>query len=66
MVKVIIFANGYRQEYIKFVDDRAGHDFKYAISTKHNLDAVANQQKFDLTETVDYYLDKYVSNAVPF
>ena len=55
-----------RQEYIKFVEDRAGHDFKYAISTKHNLDAVANQQQFDLTETVDYYLDKYLSNAVPF
>ena len=48
-----------RQEYIKFVEDRAGHDFKYAISTKHNLEAVANQQKFDLSETVDYYLNKY-------
>ena len=48
-----------RQEYIKFVEDRAGHDFKYAISTKHNLDAVTKQQKFDLSETVDYYLNKY-------
>ena len=52
-----------RQEYIKFVDDRAGHDFKYAISTKHNLDAVADQQKFDLSETVDCYLYKYLRNA---
>ncbi len=51
-----------RQEYIKFVEDRAGHDFKYAISTKHNLDAVANQQKFDLSETVDYYLGKYLKH----
>ena len=52
-----------RQKYIKFVEDRAGHDFKYAVSTKHNLDAVANQQKFNLSETVDYYLSKYVKNA---
>ena len=52
-----------RQQYIKFVEDRAGHDFKYAISTKHNLDAVANQQKFNLSETVDYYLAKYLKHA---
>jgi len=55
-----------RQEYIKFVEDRAGHDFKYAISTKHNLEAVSNQQKFNLSETVDYYLAKYLSNAELF
>ena len=55
-----------RQEYIKFVEDRAGHDFKYAISTKHNLDAVANQQKFNLSETVDYYLAKYLKHAELF
>ena len=55
-----------RQEYIKFVEDRAGHDFKYAISTEHNLDAVANQQKFDLSETVDCYLYKYLKHAKLF
>ncbi len=55
-----------RQEYIKFVEDRAGHDFKYAISTKHKLDAVANQQKFNLSETVDYYLAKYLKHAELF
>ena len=55
-----------RQEYIKFVEDRAGHDFKYAISTKHNLDAVANQQKFNLSETVDCYLAKYLKHAELF
>jgi len=48
-----------RKEYIEFVKDRAGHDFKYAISSKHNLDAVKNQQEFNLEETVEYYLDKY-------
>lgn len=48
-----------RQEYIEFVKDRAGHDFKYAISTKHNLNAVKNQQEFNLEETVKYYIDKY-------
>lgn len=55
-----------KQEYIKFVEDRAGHDFKYAISTRHNLDAVANQQKFDLYETVDCYLQQYMKNAEVF
>jgi dTDP-glucose 4,6-dehydratase len=64
---VVDKAPGYRrQEYIKFVEDRAGHDFKYAISTKHNLDAVANQQKFDLSETVDCYLYKYLKHAKLF
>ena len=43
---------------IEFVDDRAGHDFKYSVSTKHNLKSVREQQKFDLTDTVEYYLDK--------
>jgi len=52
-----------RQEYIKFVEDRAGHDFKYAISTKHALTAVVYQQKFDLSDTVDYYLNKYFKYA---
>ena len=55
-----------RQEYIKFVEDRAGHDFKYAISTKHALTAVVYQQKFDLSETVDYYLNKYLKHAELF
>ena len=55
-----------RQEYIKFVEDRAGHDFKYAISTKHALTAVAYQQEFDLSDTVDCYLYKYLKNAELF
>lgn len=55
-----------RQKYIKFVEDRAGHDFKYAISTKHALTAVAYQQEFDLSETVDCYLYKYLKNAELF
>jgi len=45
-----------RDSYIEFVSDRAGHDFKYEITTKHNLDAVKNQQQFDLEETIDYYV----------
>ena len=41
---------------IEFVADRAGHDFKYSISTKHNLEAVRDQRGFDLTDTVEFYL----------
>ena len=43
---------------IEFVDDRAGHDFKYSVSTKHSLKSVRDQRIFDLTDTVKYYLKK--------
>ncbi|ASV32615.1 dTDP-glucose 4,6-dehydratase [Maribacter cobaltidurans] len=48
---------------IKFVQDRAGHDFRYAIDTskiKKELDWEA-KENFDrgLEKTVTYYLDKY-------
>ncbi len=43
---------------IEFVEDRAGHDFKYSVSTKHNLKSVKDQRVFDLTDTVEYYLKK--------
>ncbi len=41
---------------IEFVDDRAGHDFKYSISTKHSLSSVKEQRDFDLSDTVEFYL----------
>ena len=43
---------------IEFVDDRAGHDFKYSVSTRHSLRSVRDQRAFDLTDTVEYYLKK--------
>ena len=45
---------------IEFVSDRAGHDFKYSVSTKHSLRSVKGQRSFDLTDTVEYYLNKSV------
>ena len=48
-----------RSDYIEFVTDRKGHDFKYQVSTKHDLPAVKNQKKFDLSSTVKYYVEKY-------
>ena len=45
---------------IEFVDDRAGHDFKYSVSTRHSLRSVRDQRDFDLTDTVEYYLEKLV------
>ncbi len=45
---------------IEFVEDRAGHDFKYSISTKHSLNSVREQRDFDLTDTIEYYLKKLV------
>ena len=41
---------------IVFVDDRAGHDFKYSVSTKHSLKSVREQRDFDLSDTVEFYL----------
>ena len=43
---------------IEFVDDRAGHDFKYSVSTKHSLRSVKDQRSFDLSDTVEFYLKK--------
>jgi dTDP-glucose 4,6-dehydratase len=50
---------GAREEYIEFVTDRKGHDFKYELSTKHNLKSVKNQQKFSIEDTIRYYVNKY-------
>tara|TARA_R100001015_G_C4606708_1_gene161768 strand:+ start:75 stop:1061 length:987 start_codon:yes stop_codon:yes gene_type:complete len=50
---------GARIEYIEFVQDRKGHDFKYELSTKHNLEAVKHQQDFSMTDTIKYYVEKY-------
>tara|TARA_R110002012_G_scaffold472_2_gene1887 strand:- start:1044 stop:2042 length:999 start_codon:yes stop_codon:yes gene_type:complete len=50
-----------RSDYIEFVTDRKGHDFKYQVSTKHDLSAVKNQKKFDLSSTVKYYVEKYTA-----
>ena len=50
---------GARAEYIEFVKDRAGHDFKYELSTKHNLQAVKDQKSFSIEETIKYYVEQY-------
>ena len=50
---------GARIEYIEFVKDRKGHDFRYALSTKHSLHAVNCQQGFFLEDTIKYYVEKY-------
>jgi dTDP-glucose 4,6-dehydratase len=50
---------GARAEYIEFVKDRAGHDFKYELSTKHDLQAVKDQKSFSIEETIKYYVEQY-------
>jgi len=47
------------KDYIEFVADRKGHDFKYQLTSKHNLKAVKKQSKFSLGKTVKYYVEKY-------
>lgn len=46
------------EDYIEFVEDRAGHDFRYSLTTKHKLSAVANQRDFNLDDTIKFYTDK--------
>ena len=50
---------GARIEYIEFVKDRKGHDFRYALSTDHSLHSVNCQQGFFLEDTIKYYVEKY-------
>ena len=50
---------GARVEYIEFVKDRAGHDFKYELSTKHDLQAVKHQKSFSIEGTIKYYVEQY-------
>jgi len=50
---------GARIEYIEFVKDRKGHDFKYQLSTNHSLSAVDLQRSFELKPTVNHYVEKY-------
>ena len=47
------------KDYIEFVADRKGHDFKYQLTSKHNLKAVKRQSKFSLAKTIKYYVEKY-------
>ena len=49
------------KDYIEFVADRKGHDFKYQLISKHNLKAVKKQSKFSLGKTIKYYVEKYRS-----
>ena len=53
---------GARIEYIEFIEDRKGHDFRYALSTEHSLHAVNCQQGFFLEDTIKYYVEKYKAN----
>jgi len=47
-------------DYIEFVQDRAGHDFRYSLSSKHHLASVFNQREFTLDDTIEFYLKEPV------
>lgn len=55
IVKAAKGSNTNVQDYIEFVQDRAGHDFRYSLATKHKLSAVANQRDFNLDDTIKFY-----------
>ena len=50
-------------EYIEFVKDRKGHDFKYELRTIHTkeLDSIISQRSFDLSDTIQYYGSKFTA-----
>ena len=51
-------------DYIHFVKDRLGHDFKYELTSQHELKAVKEQRDFCLADTVDYYVRKYSKTGI--
>lgn len=53
--------------YIRFVEDRLGHDFRYDIKSLHDdISCLKTQRSFDscISETVCYYIDKYEKETV--
>ena len=46
------------EDFIEFVEDRAGHDLRYSLSTKKSLKSVKYQRKFTLGDTVKYFVNK--------
>lgn len=55
LVKKVHGPDADKADYIEYVSDRAGHDLRYSLSTKHNLRAVKDQRAFTLDDTADFY-----------
>ena len=45
-------------DYIEFVEDRAGHDLRYSLSSKKYLKSVKYQRRFTLADTVEFFVNK--------
>ena len=54
------------EDVVQYVEDRKGHDFRYAIDSTHELKSESKYDQLQLFEkTVDFYVDKYkVSTTV--
>ena len=48
-----------QEDFIKNHPTWKGHDFKYELSTKHDLQAVKDQKSFSIEETIKYYVEQY-------
>ena len=46
------------EDYIEFVEDRAGHDLRYSLSSKKCLTSVKYQRRFTLADTVKFFVNK--------
>lgn len=49
------------QQLITFVDDRAGHDFRYAINNQKMQQEFAWQPETDFTQGLEYCIDWYIN-----
>tara|TARA_R110002110_G_scaffold180941_3_gene387052 strand:- start:768 stop:1781 length:1014 start_codon:yes stop_codon:yes gene_type:complete len=47
------------EDYIEFVTDRKGHDFKYELQSKHKLKAVKKQLPFSLDDTLKFFVSAF-------
>ena len=46
------------EDFIEFVEDRAGHDLRYSLSSKKFLTSVKYQRRFTLADTVEFFVNK--------
>lgn len=46
------------EDFIEFVEDRAGHDLRYSLSSKKSLKSVKYQRRFTLADTVKFFVNK--------
>lgn len=56
---------GFSEKLITFVDDRKGHDFRYAINSNKIKENLGWKPKMDFTKGLELTIDWYINNKYP-